>query len=109
MTPEIVACREDQDAEACFQVYHSNPKLHGCRGVLVLDGRGQLAGIVALRALQTGEPERPRVTGAVGAAEPKVDFTEDPVDHMSEESFPASDPPPPPTNISREESGVNRS
>ncbi|MDQ2742232.1 MAG: CBS domain-containing protein [Chloroflexota bacterium] len=99
MTTDIASCYEDEPIEQAHQRQAENPKTQTCRGMLVLDRQGALVGIVASRALATGEDERPSVTGAVAASEPKVSFRTDPVDHMSEESFPASDPPPPPSEI----------
>ena len=94
---------EDDDAQQAAQAQHNNPATRTCRGILVLDSEGKLVGIVAARALMTGEDERPSVTGAIGAGEPEVSFRTDPVDHMSEESFPASDSPAPPSNLGPEE------
>lgn len=99
MTTNIASCREDEDARQAAQTQQNNPATRNCRGMLVLDQKGALVGIVAVRALATGDDERPSVTGAVSAGEPKASFTLDPVDHMSEESFPASDSPPPPSNL----------
>lgn len=103
MTTNIAACREDEDVRQAAHNQQSNPNARNCRGMLVLDDQGALVGIVASRALQTGEEERPSVTGAIGASEPKIAFQADPVDHMSEESFPASDSPPPPSNLAPEQ------
>lgn len=99
MSTDIASCREDEDVQQAAQAQQSNPATRDCRGVLVLDRAGKLVGIVAARALTTGRGERPSVMSAIGAAELKVPFATDPVDHMSEESFPASDPPPPPSNL----------
>lgn len=99
MSTDIAFCREGEDARQAFQTQQNNPAARNCRGMLVLDQKGALVGIVAVRALATEDDERPSVTGAVGASEPKVSFTSDPVDHMSEESFPASDSPAPPSNM----------
>lgn len=102
MTTHIASCREDDDARQAAQAQHNNPATQACRGILVLNSDGKLVGIVAARALVTGEDERPSVTGAIGAGEPEVSFRTDPVDHMSEESFPASDSPSPPSNLGPE-------
>lgn len=99
MTTNIASCREDEDARQAAQSHQNNPATKNCRGMLVLNRQGALVGIVAVRALATEDDERPSVTGAIGAGEPKVSFASDPVDHMSEESFPASDSPPPPSNL----------
>jgi CBS domain-containing protein len=98
MTKEIAACYIDEPIEEAHRKQEQNPTIQDCRGMLVLDRSGQLVGIVAARALATGKDERPSVTGAVGAGAPKVSFKSDPVDHMSEESFPASDAPAPPSS-----------
>jgi predicted transcriptional regulator len=105
MTTNIASCREDEDAKQAAQSQQNNPATRNCSGMLVLDQQGNLVGIVAVRALATGDDERPSVTGAVGASEPKASFATDPVDHMSEESFPASDSPPPPSNLGPENQG----
>lgn len=102
MSKDIASCYEDEPIEQAHREQEGNPAARACGGMLVLDRQGALVGIVASRALATGEDERPSVTGAVAASEPKVSFRTDPVDHMSEESFPASDPPPPPSEIGPE-------
>jgi CBS domain-containing protein len=96
MSTKILSCSEDDDIETAAEAVQRHASgSHG--GALVLDRSGAMVGIVSRQALGMGREIRPAVTGAEGAAHPKVDFDQDPVDHMSEESFPASDPPAPPS------------
>ncbi|HEX8917815.1 MAG TPA: CBS domain-containing protein [Chloroflexota bacterium] len=83
-------CYADEDiVEAEDDVQQDRPFL------IVVDRDKRVVGTVATQDLCTeiGRMRGP-VTGSLGSAYPDVAFDEDRVEYQSEESFPASDPPP---------------
>ncbi|HLJ67925.1 MAG TPA: CBS domain-containing protein [Chloroflexota bacterium] len=103
MTTDFVCCSGDQSlADAVRHICETlGPDARG--RVPVTDDAGDLAGIVSIADLKRRAEED--VTGGVTAAgeveavSDLVSYKEDRVDYMSDESFPASDPQPPPTAI----------
>lgn len=90
---EAHTCREDDDLEEGAHALQ-----RGDDGLIVVNGIGHVTGVVDRRSLQPSIPVRPgaEAGGAVAAHHvPFSPYAQDPVDHMSQESFPASDPPPP--------------
>jgi hypothetical protein len=66
-----------------------------------VDADGSLVGTVARDALKKGEEEDSVTEGTaavfgVESISSISDIADDPVEYMNDESFPASDPPPPP-------------
>lgn len=89
-------CRADASTEEAARTLQQS----GGPGLIVLDQQGRVLGVVTANELEGKTSVRPGAeAGAAVAAQevPFASFSGDPVDHMSEESFPASDPPPPPT------------
>lgn len=90
-------CRENDDIDdALTALDDAGAELPG---VIVVDNDGSLAGVALARDLREGTLDLPPVVGAYGASEPKASIESDPVDHRSEESFPASDSPPPQSSL----------
>lgn len=94
----LVTVREDVATEDAVSYLSRGPGVT-LPGLLVVDGQGNLVGVVSALDLQTGAEVLPRVTGTRAACEPIASIRIDPVDHDSEESFPASDPPPGPSSL----------
>jgi CBS domain-containing protein len=99
MTPEIAYCLEDEAVEEAVKELDRHPDLPG---LLVMDRQKHLVGVVSAPVLR-GEALERQVRRPAEGAEPFAGIATDSVNHMSEESFPASDPPPAPTSITREE------
>jgi CBS domain-containing protein len=100
MIPGIVFCYDDEDVREAARRC-ADPSATGLPGLLVLDRSRQLVGVVSASDLSSGTPpERPPVMSAEAGAQPKADFDRDPVELQSEESYPASDPPAPPSTLS---------
>jgi len=90
-------CRENDDIDDGLKALdQAGTELPG---IIVVNSDGDLAGVALARDLREGTLDLPPVVGAYGASEPKVGIEGDPVDHRSEESFPASDAPPPPSSL----------
>lgn len=86
-------CREDDDLDQGSRAMTEEDS-----GLVVVNDQGQVTGVVDRHALEPRSPVRPGAEAGAAVASGHVPFApyaEDPVDHMSQESFPASDPPPP--------------
>jgi CBS domain-containing protein len=105
MDRDVVCCREDQPiSEALAQAQEGLDGDGGGR-LPVTDGSGRLVGVVdlaTLRAHVQGEDDGEPGSGTLEGADRELDFESDQVDYMSEESFPASDPLPPPSILTPE-------
>jgi CBS domain-containing protein len=105
MSPDNTCCFADQDLDEAITSIERSPDLAGTRRIPVLGTGGQLAGVVSLDDLRK---RRDQMAGAVDAVEDvaSIDslasFEGDRVDYMSDESFPASDPMPPPSALGGE-------
>jgi CBS domain-containing protein len=100
MTRDIVTCSEHQDLEEVARSVDQRTDGEAPEGVLVLDENKRPVGFVPTAALRLDyESTQPGGIGA-GPIEDVIPFHEDQVDFMSDESFPASDPLPPPSAVS---------
>lgn len=110
MTTDTVCCFADQDVSAALKEIEGEPSTR----MPVIDQDHHLVGIVSLEDLRKGERI---VNGEVSAVsdvesiDDLVHFDDDRVDFMSDASFPASDPSPPPTTLgsSRDEDAPQKS
>lgn len=106
MTSDVHCVREDMEIpEAIRHIEQHSGRPQVARWP-VTGGTGLLVGIVAIDDLQshahTADAGVAEVHDVQSVSE-QVDFDEDRVDHMSDASFPASDPIPPPTTLTRGE------
>jgi CBS domain-containing protein len=97
MSTQIVCCTEEDPIERALERIEEG---HTAR-IPVLDGARHLVGIVSVsdlqRGLKAGAGES--AVSDVESVSELVHFDEDRVDFMSDASFPASDPIPPPTAL----------
>lgn len=99
MTSDVLWCYETQDIEDAARTADERPDGEELPGLLVMDENKQLVGFVPAGALHmdyaTAKP------GGIGGGpiEDVVDFQQDRADFMSDQSFPASDPLPPPSSV----------
>jgi CBS domain-containing protein len=99
MSTEVLCCREDEPLDQALGRIEE-----GHTGRLpVIDERHHLVGIVSHADLQRGlrVDSGETAVSEVEAISDLVPFEEDSVDFMSDSSFPASDPIPPPTALGR--------
>ena len=102
MSLEDTCCFAGQDLNEAIEQIEKSPDIAGTRRIPVLGGDGLLVGVVSLDDLRK---RRDQMAGAVDAVEDvqSIDslasFEGDRVDYMSDESFPASDPMPPPSAL----------
>lgn len=78
------------------------------RRIPVVDADGTFVGLVALddlRRREQTEPGEVTAAGAVASIDQLVSFDDDRVDYMSDASFPASDPLPPPSVLGPDRQG----
>lgn len=96
MSRDVTCCRADDDLHATLARLGNETN----RRFPVVDADSKLVGVVSVTDLraraQTVAGEVDAVSD-VNAIESLVQYDEDPVDFMSDASFPASDPIPPPT------------
>lgn len=99
MSTDVLCCRED---EPLGQALGRTEEGHAAR-LPVIDGKYHLVGIVSRADLQRGlrVDSGETAVGDVESISDLVPFQEDSVDFMSDASFPASDPIPPPTSLGR--------
>ena len=108
MTSDVTCLRSDIDVrEALDQIGH-DPEARTFSRLPVVDEQGELVGSVAVeslrRRLQQEEPDAGvAAVFGVESVSSLADFDSDRVDYMSDESFPASDPLPPPSTLGPEE------
>lgn len=101
MSGVSVAIRVDEDVEDAIRVMESADGPGGVSKLPVVDATGALVGTVAREALRRGHEEEQVTQGTaavfdVEAISSIADIADDPVEYMDDESFPASDPLPPP-------------
>lgn len=104
MRKNTICCFADQDVSAALDTLEKG----GTSRVPVIDRAQNLVGIVSAEDLRKREQILAGEVSAAGAVESVSDlatFDDDRVDFMSDSSFPASDPIPPPTSLGRESSG----
>jgi CBS domain-containing protein len=99
---EVFSLRADEDVSEAVDALQSDPRAKDLSRLPVVDGEGRLVGLVARRDLcqhDAGEAEPETAVSAVESISSLVNFDEDRVDFMSDASFPASDPIPPPSTM----------
>jgi CBS domain-containing protein len=99
---ELGTCiRADEDVHDALEALDESEQRAGFSRLPVVDADGSLVGTVARDALKKGEEEDSVTEGTaavfgVESISSISDIADDPVEYMNDESFPASDPPPPP-------------
>jgi CBS domain-containing protein len=101
MRTDVVCCFEDQELSAAIENIEGHVNHESARRVPVLNPERHLVGLVSLEDLrkhagQHGEADE--VLG-VDVMRERDGYEKDPVDLMSDGSFPASDPLPPPSSL----------
>jgi IMP dehydrogenase len=106
MSDDYVCCSPDQSVAEAADFLEANPDEARLGRVPVVDGEGRLVGIVSVRDIRERDREEDdgvTAAQAVNSVDTLVDFDQDRVAHMSDESFPASDPPAPQSGEQRQE------
>jgi CBS domain-containing protein len=102
MDRNVVWCYEDQETSEAERLVAQHSDGKELPAVVVLDHNQRLVGVLPASAFHL-DYEHARLGGmAGGPIEDIVSFDEDAVDFMSDESFPASDPLPPPSSVAPE-------
>jgi CBS domain-containing protein len=102
MTPDVVCCRPEQDVKEAAEAVNGSPQAGSFERLPVIDEQQRLVGLVLTSSLRDASLEADDSTKAIHAfasIDGAVDFRTDPVEYMSDESFPASDPVPPPSML----------
>jgi CBS domain-containing protein len=102
MTSDVLCCRPDQDVREAADAVKASAQTGGMERLPVVDDQARLIGLVARNALRgsgTGQDDGTQATDAVRSIDEAANFSVDPVQYMSDESFPASDPGPPPSTL----------
>lgn len=107
MSRSVITLPEGVEVEAALTTINKQPEHDRLRYVLIVDDERRPAGMVSVAALQRHvrgeEPDAGEfAVEAVESISSIADYQEDAVEYMSDESFPASDPPPPPSRMSRD-------
>jgi CBS domain-containing protein len=98
MTSDVPCCSADEDVESALRHFVAGTTAR----IPVVDGDQHLVGLVSLADLQKRALAEAGGVAAVSDVESVselVQFDDDRVDFMSDSSFPASDPIPPPTSL----------
>lgn len=102
MRAHPACCLDDQTVEYATEQMEDGASSNSSHRVPVVDRQGVLVGLVSLDDLHRHDGNT-QVEGAAAGAVESVDqlvtWDADKVDYMSDESFPASDPLPPPTTL----------
>lgn len=106
MRTNVLCCLESETIGRAIERIEAVETPDMNRRIPVVDDQQRLVGLVALADLHRRETGGDELTtaGAVSSIDQRVTFDEDKVDYMSDGSFPASDPLPPPTTIGPDES-----
>lgn len=93
--------RVDEDVDEALRAMEGGGPSGGFTRLPVVDSSGSLVGTVAREALRRGHEEEQVTEGTAAIFDVEsissiADIAVDPVEYMNDESFPASDPPPPP-------------
>jgi CBS-domain-containing membrane protein len=102
MTSEVICCAADESVE---QAAERLAAAHGsgvAGRIPVTDSEGRLVGVVSVDDLKNpkcGHRVSDSTPHALESDDPRIDFDRDQVGYMSDGSFPASDPPAPPTTL----------
>lgn len=98
----ITTCiRSDDNVEDALRMIEQAETSRGFGKLPVVDADGTLVGTVAREALRRGHEEEQVTAGTAAVFDVEsvssiADIADDPVEFMNDESFPASDPLPPP-------------
>lgn len=107
MSTDIACCSADETIHDAVQRLSHTPNAQGFTRLPVVAADGGLVGLVSMTSLKEHlQPEPGEGVAAAFAVESVsslVDFDEDRVDFMNDESFPASDPIPPPSALGPDE------
>jgi predicted transcriptional regulator len=108
MTSDVHCVRSDVHIREALEQIGHDPDARAFSRLPVVDGAGKLVGSVAIeslrRRLQQEEPDAGvAAVHGVESISSLVDYDSDRVDYMSDESFPASDPLPPPSTLAPED------
>ena len=106
MQTQVLYCRPDQTVTEASEALESAPQAARIDRLPVVDEQRHLVGMVLGSALlrHDAEPGDSVCTAeATKRIEEAADFQADPVYYMSDESFPASDPVPPPSSLGRDD------
>jgi CBS domain-containing protein len=104
MTSDVLCCRPDQSVTEAAEAVDASAQADSIERLPVIDEQRRLVGLVLRSALRGpgSEPDDESVaTDAIGSIDDLADFRADPVQYMSDGSFPASDPPPSPSTLGR--------
>ena len=104
LTQDAFTLRADQDVSEAVDAVERDATARELARLPVVERNGRLVGMVALRDLCQHDVEETEPVTAVSdvqAISNLVDFDDDRVDFMSDSSFPASDPIPPPLAMGR--------
>lgn len=96
MSKDVVCCYADEDTSDAARSVQGRAVTAGMDRVPVLERDGRLVGVATLHNLSRPSTEADDGTAAVQAVagvDRFVGFDEDRVEYMSDQSFPASDPP----------------
>lgn len=93
--------RADEDVDRALQAMLAGGESGGFGRLPVVDSSGNLVGTVAREALKRGHEDEQVSEGTAAVFDVEsissiANIEVDPVEYMNDESFPASDPPPPP-------------
>lgn len=100
--------RDDDDVDAAIETIDGTSVTGTFTRAPVVDAEGKLVGTVARQDLQRGHEDEHVTAGtaavfSVESVSSIADIRDDPVEYMNDESFPASDPPPPPSSFGPDE------
>jgi CBS domain-containing protein len=102
MTADVVCCRPEQSVKEVAEAVSDSPQSGRVERLPVIDEQQQLVGLIltsSLRDASSDEGDGTRAIDAFASIDGAADFQRDPVEYMSDESFPASDPVPPPSTL----------
>lgn len=104
MSQEYTCCSADEDVHEAVERLGKERQQSPFSRLPVVDASGELVGLVTVQALVkrlTEEEPGEGVAAVLGveSVASLINYDEDSVDFMSDESFPASDPMPPPSTL----------
>jgi CBS domain-containing protein len=102
MSTRVICCAPDEEVEQAIKSLAEQGCSNGSARVPVIDRSQHLVGIVSLEDLRKRTEVESEAISAITGIESiseLVTFEEDRLDFMSDESFPASDPMPPPSTL----------
>lgn len=102
MTLDTLIFRQDQSVSEAAEAVNSSPLAGSVDKLPVIDEQRRLVGLVlrsTLNGFGAGRAVGPLATDAFRSIDEAADYREDPVRFMGDESFPSSDPMPPPSTL----------